>query len=305
MRIVSANFRRIVVATLIAGVASMAQAQPIAAPVPDTTLGPGWNLKSRVGLGLSQSSVTSNWAGDEVGTVSWLLSIDSSSENQLNPKFRWLNTLVLRFGQTHQQDRATSTWLAPLKSDDKIDFDSFGRFTLGKFVDPYLALTLDSQFYEEREPFGSLSFNPLQVGEFAGVARAIFDTKQRSLITRTGFGFRQRINRFHGIDPSVLKEVTNDGGFEWKTIGRFTDATERTEWKTDLTLFQAVYFSESDLDAAGRWKQTDVRWQNTVSTKIYKALALGLYLDYIYDAQVRRAGMLKQTLGVGLSFNLM
>lgn len=304
MRTVRASSSRILIAALLAGVASLTQAQPIAVPKPDTTLGAGWNLKTRVGLGLSQSAVTSNWAGDEVGTVSWLISIDSSSENQLHAKFRWLNTLVLRFGQTHQQDRSTSNWLTPLKSDDKVDGDSFGRFTLGRFVDPYVALTLDTQFYEEREPFGTKPFNPLQVGEFAGVARSLYDTKQRNLITRVGFGFRQRVNRFHGVDPSVLKKTTNDGGFEWMTIGRFTDATERTEWKTDLSLFQAVYFSESELDAAGRWKQTDVRWQNTISTKLYKALSLGMYLDYIYNAQVRRAGQLKQTLGMGLNFDL-
>lgn len=300
----SSRFRAHAVAALLCSVAVTAQAQPIAVPKADTTLGPGWNLKSRFGLGLAQSSFTSNWSGDEVGTVSWLLSIDTSSENQLTPTFRWLNTLVLGFGQTHQQDKSRQDWLAPVKSADKIDFDSFGRFTLGKFVDPYLALTLDSQFYEERGSFGTKPFNPLQLGEFAGVARAVLDTKQRNLVSRVGFGFRQNISRFHGVDPAILKRATNDGGFEWKTIGRFTDATERNEWKTDLTMFQAVFFSESDQDAAGRWKQTDVRWQNTFSTKLYKALSLGLYLDYIYDAQTRRAGQLKQTLGVGLNYDL-
>lgn len=299
-----AHIAGLVAGTLLAFAASMAQAQPIAVPKPDTTLGPGWNLKSRFGLGLSQSSFTSNWAGDEVGTVSWLMSIDTSSENQMHEKFRWLNTLVLGFGQTHQQDKSRTNWLAPVKSADKIDYDSFGRFTLGKFVDPYIALTLDSQFYEERGAFGTKPFSPVQVGEFAGVARAIFDTKRRSMVSRFGFGFRQNINRFHGVDPSVAKRATNDGGFEWKTIGRFTDATERNEWKTDLTLFQAVFFSESDADIAGRWKQTDVRWQNTFSTKLFKAMSLGLYLDYIYDAQSRRAGQLKQTLGVGLNYDL-
>jgi len=295
---------RIVAGTLFVGGASIVQAQPIAVPKPDTTLGSGWNLESRFGLGLSQSSFTSNWSGDEVGTVSWLMSIDTSSENQLRPKFRWLNTLVLGFGQTHQQDKSRSRWLAPVKSADKVDFDSFGRFTLGKFVDPYVALTLDSQFYEERRPFGTKPFSPVQVGEFAGVARALLDTKRRSMVSRFGFGFRQNINRFHGDDPSISKRATNDGGFEWKTIGRFTDASERNEWKTDLTLFQAVFFSESDVDKAGRWKQTDVRWQNTFSTKLFKAMSLGLYLDYIYDAQTRRAGQLKQTLGVGLNYDL-
>jgi len=274
----------------------------ISGPKPDSALAPGWNPDLKLGLGLAQSSFTQNWAGDEVGTVSWLASLDGRVENQMAPKFRWLNTLVLQFGQTHQQDAERSTWLAPLKSADKIDFDSFGRFTLGGWVDPYLALTFDSQFYERRPPYGSKLINPFQLGEFAGVARAFYDTETRSLITRVGFGFRQQVQRFHGIDPSVRKEVTNDGGFEWKTIGRWTHGP--TELKTDLDLFQAVYFSESDLDTANRWKQVDVRWQNSMTTKIYEMVSFNLFVDFIYDAQIRRAGQLKETLGIGLTYDM-
>ena len=78
---------------------------------------------------------------------------------------------------------------------------------------------------------------------------------------------------------------------------------DRREYQGD-GLHRSAYFSESDLDTANRWKQTDVRWQNTLSTKLYKALSLTMYLDYIYDAQIRRAGQLKQTLGVGVNFDL-
>jgi hypothetical protein len=211
---------------------------------------------------------------------------------------------VLQFGQTHQQDGSSDDWLAPLKTADKIDFDSFARFTLGRWVDPYLALTFDSQFFERRPPYGTKWINPFQVGEFAGLARAFYETQQRSLVTRVGFGFRQQVQRFHGIDPAVRKQVTNDGGIEWKTFGRWTDAAGRTEFKTDLDLFQAVYFSESDLDTANRWKQVDVRWQNTLSTKLMSFISFNLYVDFIYDAQVRRAGMLRETLGIGLTYDL-
>ena len=117
-------------------------------------------------------------------------------------------------------------------------------------------------------------------------------------------GCRQQVQRFHGVDPAVPKRVTNDGGFEWKTIGRWTDAAGRTEFKTDLDLFQAVYFSESDLDPANRWKQVDVRWQNTLSTKLMNFISFNLYLDFIYNAQIRRAGMLRETLGIGLTYDL-
>jgi hypothetical protein len=102
----------------------------------------------------------------------------------------------------------------------------------------------------------------------------------------------------------VTKKITNDGGFEFRTVGRFADAAGRTEFKTDLYLFQAVFFSESKLDAASRWKQLDIRWQNTLGTKVYKAFSVGLYAEYMYDAQARRAGQLKQTMSVGLAYDL-
>jgi hypothetical protein len=97
---------------------------------PESVLGPGWNPDVRLGLGLAQSSFTQNWAGDEVGTVSWLATADMRSENQMHPKFRWLNA-TLGFDQTHQRD--ASRVLAPVKSSDKIRL-RLRRFTLGRWV---------------------------------------------------------------------------------------------------------------------------------------------------------------------------
>lgn len=274
-------------------------------PRPDTLkVGDGWIRKVRFDLGLAQSYFTENWAGNEVGTVAWLSGVDALAAKQLHPKFKLENTLVLAFGQTHQQDRDTGRWLRPVKSSDKIDFDSVGRFTLGRWMDPYLAFTLDSAFYDERPGFGSRGLNPLLLGEFAGLARAFRDSPAQTFITRLGFGLRQRIDRFHGVDPSIDKRVLNDGGFEFRALGRWTDDKERTEFKTDFYLYQAVYFSDSEKDPANRWKQLDVRWQNTLNQKVYSVINVSLYLDFVYDAQVRRAGQLKQTLGVGLTYEL-
>jgi hypothetical protein len=64
-------------------------------------------------------------------------------------------------------------------------------------------------------------------------------------------------------------------------------------------------FSESDLDVNDRWRQLDVRWQNTFVTKVYKVISVSLYLDYLYDAQISRGGQLRQTLGVGLTYDLL
>jgi hypothetical protein len=274
-------------------------------PRPDTLkVTDGWTRKVRFDLGLAQSYFTTNWAGSEVGTVAWLSGIDALAAKQLHPKFKIENTLVLAYGQTHQQDKDTGHWLKPITSSDKIEFNGVGRFTLGRWVDPYVAFTLNSQFSDERPGFGYKGVNPMWLGEFAGLARVFSDTPNKTFISRVGFGVRQRIDRFYGVDPSIKKKVLNDGGFEFRTIGRWTDAQERTEFKTDLHLYQAVYFSDSAEDPANRWKQLDVRWQNTLNQKVYSVINVSLYLDFVYDAQVRRAGQLKQTLGVGLTYEL-
>lgn len=143
------------------------------------------------------------------------------------------------------------------------------------------------------------------IGETAGVARAFYDTKTRSLVSRLGFGFRQRNDRF-AVAP--VKKSTNDGGFEWRTTGRFASAEDKSVFKSELTLFQAVFFSGKDQEFAkfgeDRWKTLDVRWQNQFSNKLNRWMSLDVYFEYLFDEQLAKAGQFKQTLGVGVTASL-
>ena len=262
-----------------------------------------WNVKAKAGLALAQSSFSQNWSGDEVGTVSWLSSADFLAQKRVHPKLDWSNTLVMSFGQTHQQDAEREAWLAPKKSADKIDYDGVVRFTLGGWVDPFFALTFDSQFFQKPAGLSSKALNPIQLGESAGIARAFYDTKSRTLVSRLGFGFRQRHDRFAELVPGA-KKTTNDGGIEWRTNGRFASAGDRTVLKSELKMFQAVFFSEKETDLEDDWQEVDVFLQNILSHQLYKWVTLDLYLEFLYDKQQSKAGQLKQTLGLGLTWQL-
>jgi hypothetical protein len=291
----------VILATLMVAPA-VAQAPP---PAPDDTLSVGeWLQRTKFSLGLTQSSFSRNWSGDEVGTMSWLAGADFLSDGQWKPTLRLTNTLVLAFGQTHQQTADRGTWLAPQKSADKIDYDGVGRFTLGAWVDPYVALTFDSQMYQ-RLGDETRIINPMLISESAGIAKAIYDTTSRSLLTRLGFAVRQRHDR---LAVAPLPRTTRDGGFESRTTGRFASAEDKTVFTTELTLFQAVFFSGKDEEflrfGEDRWKTLDVRWQNQLSNKLNKWMSLDLYLEYLFDEQLDKAGQLKQTLGVGLTAQL-
>jgi len=259
-----------------------------------------WVNKAKLGLSLTQSSFTQNWSGSEVGTVSWLAVGDFSADNQIRPKLKLTNALVLAFGQTHQQDATRDVWQVPQTSADKIKFEGMGRFTLGGWLDPFVALNIDTRFFQ-KVGGTSKSFNPLTIGESAGLARAFYDTPTRSLVSRVGFAFRQTSD---GFAVAPFKQHTNDGGLEWRTTGRFASTGDKTVFKSTLTVFQAVFFSGSDLDPADRWKTTDVRWENGLSNKLNKWMSVDLYLEYLFDDQLSRAGQMRQTLGVGLTAQL-
>ena len=58
-------------------------------------------------LTLTQNAYSSNWAGTEVGVISWTFNSNSILEKQVSEKLNNKNTLKLAFGQTINQDITT------------------------------------------------------------------------------------------------------------------------------------------------------------------------------------------------------
>ena len=73
-----------------------------------------------------------------------------------------------------------------------------------------------------------------------------------------------------------------------------------------LTIFQAVFFSESDklkgLPSENYWKYADVNWENIFSANITKYIAVNLYLQFLFDREVEAVGRLKETLALGVTY---
>jgi hypothetical protein len=286
-----------------AGISTAQQAPP---PTPADSL--GWKFKSKAGLALTQSSFSRSWAGDEVGTVSWVGTWDSEAHKRLAPWALWDNSLQLQFGQTHQQTKDRERWLKPAKSADKIAYRGIVRFQYGGYVDPYAALDVDSQFFSRNEALHSpvRTFTPTRISESAGIARALLKNERRTLVTRLGFAVRENIDRldYDAATQEFRTATTSDGGVEWFTQSRVAGEKDRSVLKSELRVFKAVTTSESNPGKRLYWPAVDVDWQSTWSNKVTSFLSFDLFWQLRYDKQVDLRGQFKQTTGFGLVWQL-
>ncbi|HMB71642.1 MAG TPA: DUF3078 domain-containing protein, partial [bacterium] len=289
------------IAPLVAALALTAAA----ASSPAETLPPGpWNFGLVGSLNLSQSAFSDNWSGGDKGAINWVLTIDAEAKRQVNDAFNWSNDLQLAYGQTSKQenDGSGKTWSRPDKTTDLIQFESVGRWTLHRWVDPYAAVRLDSQFQDESDPLGQLLFNPVKLSETAGVARPFIQEEERELISRLGFGFRQSFARTFIDDTGDETESfsTHDGGVEFQTEAKLPMANDRVLYTGKLLVFWPVFYDASgdleDFDAlvaasgtvngeevADFWKAPDVNWQNAFTSEVTSWLDVNLYVQWVYD----------------------
>ena len=264
------------------------------------------------GLTLNQSAFSDNWSGGDKGSINWVASANLEAKRQFSAKFNLANTLQLAYGETSTQrsdpsDPGRKVWSAPDKTSDLILFESIGRFTLQKVVDPYVGVRLDSQFLDESSPVGSLKLNPIKLTETAGVARVLHCGREDSTgckeewIARGGFGFRQTIARAFtdATGDNTERFTTNDGGLEFASTAKYPMANDRIVYVGNLNVFYPVFYSLSDAltefdrlaqvadpgreAVADFWKSPDVNFQNTFTSSLTSWLNVSLFAQFVYD----------------------
>ena len=295
----------LLLATLLLAVASIAFAQeaPKTPPITDSS----WRISVTSGLTATQTAYSNNWAGGEAGSFSWAFNSLTLAGKQLSSKLNSTNTLKLAFGQTLSQQRqpdGTLHWTAPQKSTDLIDFESVLRFTLQKFVDPYLAFRLETEFFDGSVPGIKRYLSPLKTTESGGILR-VFRDDPKTLVfkTRLGFALRQ-ISVKAIVDTAALstkRNTTNDGGIE-----SVTDLTAQLRsnlgYTTKLSLYKALFFSKSKEAPNSNWKSVDMNWEHLLNASITKYLQTTLYFQLLFDKEIDAKIRVKETLGLGLSW---
>jgi hypothetical protein len=274
----------------------------------------GWDLAADLGLALTESGYSDSWQGGESGSISWSATANMTAGRVLSPSVTWANDLKLAYGQSHLQDSETKDWAPPEKSTDRIFLESLLKYTLGWSVDPYTALTVESQFYDGSVPEKTRYLTPTTLTESIGIGRSLIATEQRQLYSRFGMALRQKLTNL-AVAPAAPDgawgtewETVTDGGLEWVTDYKHTFAEERMNLVTKLRLFQALVNSESDelagLESEDYWQAPDVAWEATFSAAVSSYIQVTLFAELLYDKEVELRGRFRETLGLGLSYKL-
>lgn len=272
--------------------------------------GESWQPSIDFGLNLTQNSYSDSWTGGEAGNMTWVSRVDAIFEKKVSSKFNFKNITKLQFGQSHTQDKTTKDWQKPTKSTDKIDIENVGRLTLNSYVDPYLALRIESQFLDASYDPIKRYINPILLTESAGVSRLFYSKNKDQILSRLGFSIRQTMDK--AIIDTVAEEfeygTATDGGIESVTDIQYI-ISEHLNYIGKLTLFKALFFSEKDefknTPAEDYWKAVDINFESTVSASVSKYIVVSFYAQLLYDKQTDRRGRFKETLALGLTYKFL
>jgi len=270
-----------------------------------------WQKSVDANLTLTQNAYSNSWTGGEAGSLSWTFNSNSVFERQFTTRLNNKNTLVLFFGQTHAQDRETKKWAKPVKSTDRIDFETVFRFTLERVVDPYASGRIETEFIDQSDPANERALNPVLFTESFGVAKVLTKAGKREWTARLGAGLRQHLDR-SVLDPSSGEKRTktaSDAGLLFVSDFATPLADSAITVTSRLSVFKALSYSESK-KLEGKynmdyWKAPDVNWEGVFTANITKYLMVNVYAQLLYDKEVSLAGRFRQSLSLGITYKLM
>lgn len=240
-----------------------------------------WTNDMSVDLGFSQVALD-NWSAGGEESWAWNMDFRGSFKRELG-KGLWKNGLKVAYGMSKTGDNDAQ------KSIDELRFNSTYTFSQTG-ASGYVSLLMITQLAEGKdtsvtpEKTVSYFFDPAYITESVGMEW----TLSESLETRAGVALKQIV-----ADKTSLTSSKSDVGGEWVT--QYKDTV--WDWLEMETLLQVF----SDFKALD---ETDVYWDATFKAKLVEHINWKLNLNFVYDKDVSASRQIKQSLSLGLHFDL-
>ena len=254
----------------------------------------GWQKEMIGGINLTQTSFD-NWAQGGENAFAWQINFHFKFIND-QEKTNWANSGKLTFGSTKTGDQESR------KSIDEIKLESVLTYRLGIFINPYIAATGETQFAPgynyDSDPKTQVSaiMDPGYFRESIGVGYQ----PNQMVKTRLGFALKQTMTRdyptLYADDPDTdkIEKIKHEVGAE-----SVTDISWKIAENTLLTSKLEIFSTLKAFD------ETDVKWDNVMTTKVSKYFNMNLQFKLFYDKDISRKRQINQAIAFGFSYSFL
>ncbi|KAA3656410.1 MAG: DUF3078 domain-containing protein [Calditrichaeota bacterium] len=252
----------------------------------------GWRNKLVGALNMTHVSFD-NWAKGGENTIAWQILVTSKFEKN-HKKYKWTTASKFNFGKTKVDGFNFR------KSVDEIKLETVFTYKMGSYVNPYGALTMQSQFAEGFKYINKAEKN--QVSAFLDPGYFTESTgfgiePAKGLRTRAGLSFKQTVTsdfpKPFADDPKTetIEKLKTEIGFE-STTDFSRKLSDNLRVTSKLEMF-------SNLEA---FDEIDVNWDNIFRAKVAKYVSVNMNFRLLYDKTVSLKRQINQSLALGLTY---
>jgi len=250
-----------------------------------------WEKSVLGGINLTQTSFD-NWTAGGENAYAWQMNLNYKFVKDVE-KTNWSNTGKFLYGATKTGDADMR------KSADEIKLESVLTYKLGSNINPYVAVTGETQFaagmdYSTDSSFQISAFlDPGYFRESFGAGYLIND----NLATRLGLSFKQTMTTDYPApyadDASTTEIETLKSEFGAESVTDLTyNISENAVLVSKLELFSA--FSAFD--------EIDANWDNTITVKVSDYINMNMNFKLVYDKDVSVTRQIKQAMAFGFNY---
>ena len=256
-----------------------------------------WSIEGQNTLMLNQAAF-SNWVGGGANNLGWLVGVNYNFTYQKD-KDLWENNIILGYGRNNTQG------LGNRKTQDNINISTnYGRaISKSWYVSAGAGLLtqFDSGYADGNNPSAAKISSFMAPGYLNIGAGFTYKPNEDFTLTLRPANARMTFVLDKDLQYKGNYGLKNDGDSMLFQFGFYADASYKIKLMENIHLTNKAWLFSNYLDHPER---IAMGYSGILNLKINKYISSNITLDLVYDHNQIRKVQLKQTLGLGLAYNI-
>ena len=256
-----------------------------------------WSIEGQNTLMLNQAAF-SNWVGGGANNVGWLVGVNYNFTYQKD-KDLWENNIILGYGRNNTQG------LGNRKTQDNINISTnYGRaISKNWYVSAGASFIsqFDNGYADGNNPSAAKISSFMAPGYLNVGAGFTYKPNEDFTLTLRPANARMTFVLDKDLQYKGNYGLKNDGDSMLFQFGFYADASYKVKLMENIHLTNKAWLFSNYLDHPER---IAMGYSGILNLKINKYISSNITLDLVYDHNQIRKTQLKQTLGLGLAYNI-